>query len=178
MTVKTTPWTGMFPANYGLVTVARVGGRTIIGNRAALWDADALRPYVPTVPDDGYYKIHGRKFAPTDASGMPTGQALYDALAKAEGRDDTPVRITEWGYRGDRVIITPAGQIRTVPEAVADLAIGLVDLRSTADPDGALAVYRYIGDDLRLVGMLQGYSRYKDDPVMAAIAARSDYYSA
>ncbi|WP_026931244.1 hypothetical protein [Glycomyces tenuis] len=178
MTVKTTAWAEMFPANYRLVTVARDGGRTIIGNRAAIWNADALRPYVPTIPGDGYYELRGRKFTETDASGMPTGQALYDALAEAEGRDDAPVTITGWGYRGDRVLITPAGQIRSIPEGVADLAIGLLDLRSATDPDGPLAAYRYTDDGQRLVGLIQGYSGYRDDPIMAAIAACGDYYAA
>ena len=180
MTVKTTPWQDLFPQRCTLVTVARVGGRTIIGNRFAIWDAEALRPYVPTVPAvDGRYEIRGRRLAPDPSPGwMPTGQDLHDALAAAADRDHAPVTITGWGYQGERVLITPAGQARSVPEGVADLAIGLMDLRAATDPDKPLAAYRHTDDGLRLVGLIQGYNGYRNDPVAAAIAARGTYYAA
>lgn len=180
MTVKTIPWQDLLPQP--LVTVARVGGRTIIGNRGAIWDAEALRPYVPTVPAvDGRYEIRGRRLAPAteaEASWVPAGQALYDTLAAVDGRNDTEITVTTWSYQGSRVVITAAGQVRCIPTAVADLAIGLLELRSTTDPDGPLAAYRYTADGQRLVGLVQGYSGDRDDPVMAAIAARGTYYAA
>ncbi|ONK09241.1 hypothetical protein STBA_71780 [Streptomyces sp. MP131-18] len=61
---------------------------------------------------------------------------------------------------------------------MADLAIGLMDLRAATDPDRPLAAYRHTDDGLRLVGLIQGYSGYRDDPVAAAIAARGAYYAA
>lgn len=180
MTVQTTPWAGMFPALNPFVVVARVGGRTIIGSPYAIWDAEGLRPYVPTVPVvDGRYEIRGRRLAPDTTPGwMPSGQDLHDALEAARGRDDVPVTVTGWGYRGERVLITPAGQVRSVPEAVADLAIGFLDLRAATDPRAAIGAYRYVDGEPMLVGLVQGHSGYRDDPVAAAIAARSDYYAA
>ena len=178
MTVKTIPWQDLCPQP--LVTVARVGGRTIIGNRAAIWDAEGLRPYVPTVPAvDGRYEIRGRRFAPaTGESWVPTGQALYDTLAAVDGRNDTEITVTTWSYQGSRVVITAAGQVRCIPDAVADLATDAVLIRATDAPGDPLAVYRYTADGQRLVGLVQGYSGDRDDPVMAAIAARSAYYAA
>lgn len=178
MTVQTIPWRDLIPAPH--VTVARVGGRTIIGSPYAIWDAEGLRPHVPAVPVvDGRYEIRGRRLAPDTTPGwMPTGQALHDALEAARGRDDVPVTVTDWAYQGQRVITTPTGQVRSIPEAVADLAIGLLDLRAAADPRAPISAYRYIDGEPTLVGLVQGYSGYRDDPVMAAIAARSDYYAA
>lgn len=177
MTVKTTPWQDLVPQP--LVTVARVGGRTIIGNRGAIWDAEGLRPYVPTVPAvDGRYEIRGRRFAPATGDWAPTGQALYDTLAAIDGRNDTEITVTTWSYQGSRVVITAAGQVRCIPDAVADLATDAVLIRATDDPGDPLAVYRHTDDGLQLVGLVQGYSGDRDDPVMAAIAARGTYYAA
>ena len=178
MTVKTTTWQDLLPQP--LVTVARVGGRTIIGNRGAIWDAEGLRPHVPAVPTvDGRYEIRGRRLAPaTGASWVPAGQALYDTLAAVDGRDDTEITVTTWSYQGSRVVITAAGQVRCIPDAVADLATDAVLIRATDAPGDPLAVYRYTADGQRLVGLVQGYSGDRDDPVMAAIAARGTYYAA
>lgn len=183
MTTATTPWGDMFPkrrfAPTPAVTVARIGGRTLIGNRGAIWDAEALRPHLPTAPDDGYYQARGRRLAPdTTTDWKPTGQQLHTAFASTASRDDVPVTVTGWAYRGERVIVTPDGQPQCIPEGVAGLAIGLLDLRAVTDPGKPIGAYRYIDGEPTLVGLVQGYSGYRDDPVMAAIAARSDYYAA
>lgn len=173
-------WSEAFAPDTETVTVARHDGLTIITDRNAMWDVEALYPFMHRVPDTeyGHYALKGRKLTPATCHWMPDAETLVRVFHDGAGAlENAPwATLTDWSYKGFRFVVTEDGRALKIHGSIAELIEWSMPVRATADPAKPLGIYRetWEGETVsrRLAGLVQPIGRGDDaerDPIVAAI---------
>jgi hypothetical protein len=167
-------WTRLLTQN--TVTVARHGGRTLLTDRAVLWDVDALSSITTPAPDTehGHYSIKGSVFTPIEEPVTRTSAEDLSAVFDARSNDfeSAPeATLTEWSVNGFRIVVTRDGRALRVNGRVAGAVHERLQLRATDEPGQPLGVFLPTpggpGETVwRFVGAVQPLS---DDVYYAAV---------